>query len=145
MGLQSELPPHREVIETPSGITIGLLKELSELPPHREVIETPLKILHIFNALKSEPPPHREVIETRLPCKISDSHSRSEPPPHREVFEIPPRYSANVTNIGGFFIHFLQHSPKILTKIVECDKMLVDKNNNSPPGNLPARKRTELI
>ena len=66
MGLQSELPPHREVIETPSGITIGLLKELSELPPHREVIETPLKILHIFNALKSEPPPHREVIETHM-------------------------------------------------------------------------------
>ena len=73
MGLQSELPPHREVIETSC---ICRLRDTfrSELPPHREVIETSiLEVLAENIRVMSELPPHREVFDPnpRYPKKIS--------------------------------------------------------------------------
>ena len=73
MGLQSELPPHREVIETSC---ICRLRDTfrSELPPHREVIETSiLEVLAENIRVMSELPPHREVFDPnpRDPKKIS--------------------------------------------------------------------------
>ena len=67
MGLQSEPPLHREVIETrriPQGV---ILVEMSEPPLHREVIETFFAAVSAASSHWSEPPLHREVIEPKNP------------------------------------------------------------------------------
>ena len=75
MGLQSEPPPHREVIETqPTEARNDKIVDTSEPPPHREVIETRhFYGLSSIQRLSSEPPPHREVLDPnpRYPKKIS--------------------------------------------------------------------------
>ena len=75
MGLQSEPPPHREVIETqPTEARNDKIVDTSEPPPHREVIETSIRFPRkSISRVMSELPPHREVIDPnpRYPKKIS--------------------------------------------------------------------------
>ena len=66
MGLQSEPPLHREVIETE--MTICRYPHYQSEPPlHREVIETSPAKSSITDRIRSEPPLHREVIEPKNP------------------------------------------------------------------------------
>ena len=65
MGLQSEPPLHREVIETMIFFTDFFDIIVSEPPLHREVIETVMTLCG-YPGYQSEPPLHREVIETHV-------------------------------------------------------------------------------
>ena len=98
MGLQSEPPLHREVIETIAAswrLYDDTVSE-SEPPLHREVIETHLVHIHFKRHCLSEPPLHREVIETPNGSPGTVNSIWSEPPLHREVIETRRNYLLSV-------------------------------------------------